>query len=362
MWIPLFLGLASPIRALVYDSAQLGGALFGNSATSKVDPNTMSFLALGDWGGASLECSAPEDTKPYPGSFKPGNCTTRGQENTAAGMGTVASTLSAQFVLGLGDNFYESGLTYITAPGRFQRTFESVYKARSLHVPWYLVAGNHDHLGSIDHQLEYSRKSSRWRFPSMNYSFTVEIPGGRTAKFIMYDSVILGGMTSSDKHSAIFTAPGPSSVSSASGQLGWIGEELHSNADYLFLVGHYPIYSACDHGPTFFLVSQLLPLLKDARATAHISGHDHCLNHIESEGIAHIISGAGAIGSHDVGFYGLSNAGRIPKGSLKFHLSSENAGQNTGGFVSITLGEQGRVQYHADNGSELFTTTLQPRK
>lgn len=43
-----------------------------------------------------------------------------------------------------------------------QNTFESVYTAKSLKVPWYVLAGNHDHAGNVKAQIEYSKKSDRW--------------------------------------------------------------------------------------------------------------------------------------------------------------------------------------------------------
>ena len=73
------------------------------------------------------------DTPPY---------YTKGQLTSAAGMSKVASAINSQFVLALGDNFYDDGVTEEADP-RFQETFEDVYTQDSLQNNWYAIAGNH---------------------------------------------------------------------------------------------------------------------------------------------------------------------------------------------------------------------------
>jgi len=78
------------------------------------------FLAVGDWGGT--------DFFPY---------YTEGQVETADGMAKIAAEQGSEFVLALGDNFYQTGLMDdATAQMRFDETFEKVYHHDDLQMPW----------------------------------------------------------------------------------------------------------------------------------------------------------------------------------------------------------------------------------
>ena len=99
-----------------------------------------SLRSVGDWGGAS---KAP--------------FTTPEQLSTAKGMGQVGSSLKPSQVWGIGDNFYEDGISCSgdnskdcvasAASHRFADTFENVYTAPSLQVPWWFNAGLVDCMG-----------------------------------------------------------------------------------------------------------------------------------------------------------------------------------------------------------------------
>ena len=66
----------------------------------------------------------------------------------------------------VGDNFYESGIHGSEYSSRFRDTFENAFPAshKELNIPFYAVAGNHDHGGNVTAQIEYSKHSSRWNF------------------------------------------------------------------------------------------------------------------------------------------------------------------------------------------------------
>ena len=107
-------------------------------------------------------------------------------------MGTYADTLDAMFVLAIGDNMYDTGVTSVDDP-QFQSKFEEPFTAESLNIPWYVVGGNHDYYGSIDAQIQYSDKSYRWIFPDYYYSQTVTGDDGTTALLVGIDTWRLNG-------------------------------------------------------------------------------------------------------------------------------------------------------------------------
>ena len=49
---------------------------------------------------------------------------------------------------------------------------------------------------------------------------------------------------------------------------------------WLLVAGHYPVYSAGEHGDTDELIEYLLPLLVEFKVDAYLCGHDHISEHL----------------------------------------------------------------------------------
>ena len=81
----------------------------------------------------------------------------------------VVGDNKCKFIVGVGDNFYFNGVKNVRDP-RFYWTFERTYSHPSLVIPWYMIAGNHDHAANVSAQIAYSKVSKRWKFPDFFYN------------------------------------------------------------------------------------------------------------------------------------------------------------------------------------------------
>ncbi|XP_005095870.1 tartrate-resistant acid phosphatase type 5 [Aplysia californica] len=303
--------------------------------------DSLRFFVIGDMGGVDYE--------PY---------TTYYERSTAAEMGKVAEVFGPQYIFELGDNFYYDGVKGLDDI-RFDRTFESVYTAKSLQVPWYLVAGNHDHRGNVTAQILYSNVSERWNYPSYYYyrEFPIDSMGHKVG-IVMMDTILLCGITHDDVHEQ---PTGPAHKGSAEKQWDFIMQTLaNSKADYLFTAGHYPVFSVAEHGPTKCLEDRLQPMLEKYSVNGHMSGHDHNLQHLQIKSpkgtnLDYFVSGM-------ANFIDPSRAHYedVPTGSLKFH----NADFITkGGFLyAETTVQNMTLTFVGANGKQLYKTVVSPRK
>lgn len=295
----------------------------------------LNFLIMGDWGGFS----APVYSTP-------------GEHASASSMGKEAGKINARFSLALGDNFYESGIATDENDERFKKTFEDVFTASSLKADGFfkVVGGNHDHKGNMTAQIAYSAHSSRWHFPDLWYNFVEDVGDGATAEFVMIDTVVLSGPSAcpvsnedwlgSDERMELYR-----NAEVAQTQYEWLEATLaNSTADFLFVSGHYPVWSVCEHGPTTSLVATLKPLLEKYRVSAYFAGHDHCEEHIdEGTGVQYHVVGAANILSGSS-----SNKDKVPGEQLKY-LDTGIFGVKyvQGGFASVSVSkDSGAVVTH----------------
>lgn len=257
--------LASRRRVLAGGAALGAWTLAGRASA---DPAALCFLALGDWG--------------RDGQFE--------QIPVARQMGESAARLHASFVLTVGDNFYPDGVLK-NDDSHWRKSFEDIYTAPSLHIPWRGTLGNHDHHTDADAQIAYSKVSSRWRMPARYYVVSETSRDGATLDLFVLDTTpMLPGSEEGDHVLAESVR-----LDELRTQLNWLKRALaESNADWKVVVGHHPIYSGGRHGDTPVLQESLLPILREAKTPLYLCGHDHDLQHIVRDGIHFVCTGAGS--------------------------------------------------------------------
>jgi len=246
-----------------------------STARAEADPNlVVSFLAVGDWGRDGMFLQA----------------------EVARWMGETATALGADFVISVGDNFYEDGVESVHDP-KWKTSFEDVYTAPSLQVPWYVALGNHDYHGNAQAQLDYAKTSKRWNMPDRWYSHhqAAVTNKGRVAVevFVLDTSPFI----------AAYHADGAEKVKvkgqKTGPQLKWLDAALsRSTAEWQVVVGHHPIYSAGQYGVpagTPELIARLDPILQRHRVPLYLCGHEHELQYITHGATNYVCTGAGSL-------------------------------------------------------------------
>jgi acid phosphatase len=296
-------------------AASLAGGLSRLRAGTNVSPtDTLNFAIIGDWG----RHGRPDQTA------------------VAQQMALACDQAKARFVISVGDNFYEDGAASVDDP-HWQRSFEQVYAAPSLQVPWYVILGNHDYRGSVEAQLAYAKTHPRWGMPARHFQQSHMLPGGATADFFYIDTSPMIAEYMHEPHMPEVTKQ------DVPAQLAWLdGALAASKAPWKLVFGHHPIYSAgIGHGSQEDMIRLVLPLLQKHGVQAYIAGHDHDLQHLRTGNLHLIISGGGS--EHRL-------VGELPETIFGLPVS---------GFALASLGKDDlQVRYIDDKGALLHTAQV----
>jgi tartrate-resistant acid phosphatase type 5 len=261
---------------------------------------------------APVDASAPDAAPPPPpprvrfiavGDAGKGN---DGQRKVAAAMREVCAERGCDFIVMLGDNIYERGVTGADDTA-WQDKFEQPYQ--DLDLPFYAVLGNHDYGGALIipipglgnewergmYEVSYSQHSAKWIMPAHHYTFTHGHVG-----FIALDtnSLMWADTTYGDQRTWW-----PSALAEV------------EDKDWVFVLGHHPYRSSGTHGnagtyDTPEGVPNPIPMLNGGNVKAffdelvcgagqvYFSGHDHTRQWLDMPdalcGTQMIVSGAGA--------------------------------------------------------------------
>jgi len=291
------------------------GALLAPITAAWAGVPALNFLAVGDWGRDGRD----------------------NQAEVAGEMAKVADALKARFVISVGDNFYEDGIQSVDDP-QWKTSFEDVYSAPSLQVPWHVALGNHDYRGNSQAQLDYTARSKRWRLPARWYARRERAPDDATLDIFVLDT---------SPFIRAYYADGAKKVKVAGqdteAQLAWFGQALAaSTADWKIVVGHHPIYSGNEYGGAPDLQARLDPILQKHAVPLYLNGHDHDLQHVHHGATHYVCTGAGSQ---------MREACSEPAGGDFCSLRP--------GFVAVRLTRaQIKVVYRDDAGAELHVVDI----
>lgn len=253
-------------RTLLSSTATLTAGAALPVVPAQAASQALPFVLIGDWGRHGKD----------------------NQIDVAAQMGTTAAAIDSRFVVSLGDNFYEYGVTGLDDP-YWQTSFEDIYTAPSLQTPWKIILGNHDYCGNVQAQLDYSSHSNRWQLPARYYSASETLPDGGKADFFYLD-------TSPFIQSYAGTRTDISGQD-INAQMAWLDNALGtSNARWKIVIGHHPIYTALtgeDHDQPD-MIAHIDPILRAHNVLIYINGHDHSLQSTTLNGITYVTNGAGS--------------------------------------------------------------------
>lgn len=176
---------------------------------------------------------------------------------------------------------------------------------------------------------------------------------------IFIDTVELSGNTVGDEDTnPNYYDPLPyKSKLSAMEQWTWIETQLsESTADYLFVAGHFPIYSVCEHGNTQNLIDNLEPLLLKYKASGYLAGHDHCMSTVKDikTDLYYIVTGNANFCCTKP-----SHINDIPSDkNLQWYIAGKEI-DTRGGFSTITITDKTNglyVNFYDQNGKFLHKT------
>ena len=245
-------------------ATQVGGATMAKPG------DALDFVAVGDWGrdGASH------------------------QRDVANAMGKVAQDVDARFVMSVGDNFYDNGVTSTRDP-QWKSSFEDVYTHPGLQCPWYVALGNHDYRGNPQAQIDYATAGARWRMPNRYYRVEGVTLGAPHVDLFCIDT---SPLVHSYREKVEGSIRQNVALQDVGAQLAWLDAALaNSTAPMKLVFGHHTIFSGgSGHGNTPELVELLRPILERRGVRAYINGHDHDLQHLRVGSVDYICTGAGS--------------------------------------------------------------------
>ena len=197
------------------------------------------------------------------------------------------------FVISLGDNFYNNGVTGISDNlwdavwySIFIKPFSYLQKMR-----WFSILGNHDYYGGVKNaelQIEMSNYSNNWVMPAKDYyAYDKE-----TSSYHIFIDTVKIYPELYDSTRLLYSLQDIQSSLMQLEQMLIHATKLKSR--WIFVYGHYHLFSNGYYGNYKVMIERILPLLKKYNVSVYFSGHEHNFQLFKYNGIHFCVNGAGA--------------------------------------------------------------------
>lgn len=199
------------------------------------------------------------------------------------------------FIVSLGDNFYDDGVKDIL-DHKWDIVWYSMFikpYPQLKYTRWFSILGNHDYDGgmkSVSSQIEMTNHCNNWVMPDHEY-YTYDKPSN--SYHIFLDTI------------KIYPELYDNTKSLYNHNRGVIHESLlflekrlqdarSRKVKWLFVYGHYHIFSNGYYGNYKSMIQRLFRLLKEYKVDIYFSGHEHNFQFMKYDGIYFCVNGGGA--------------------------------------------------------------------
>ncbi|RLN81136.1 hypothetical protein BBJ28_00007526 [Nothophytophthora sp. Chile5] len=230
-----------------------------NATLLTVDCKTdhLRFIGLGDWGETS---------------------DTAGVLAVRDGVWAAAATGDYEYILALGDNYYENGVANVTDSQWHTSWYDRFEIGTKLTLPWLAILGNHDWYGNATAQIDYGLSgedgSQFWMMPSKFFNIVNTVSSGDVLKMVVADTMTLNSTE----------------------DFAWLEQEYTDySAAMTLAIGHHHLYSEGGAGDNTNAPMVKLREMIDGndRVKAYIAGHEHDMQYLRANGTDYFQQGGG---------------------------------------------------------------------
>jgi hypothetical protein len=210
------------------------------------------------------------------------------EDSVAKMVNRLSGSLHPKFVINQGDFFHDSGVRDTLDP-LWNAQFENMFTAPELNLKWFSIIGNHEYIGNPQALVDYGKHNARWTMPARNYTFVQNIDSTTSIRFVMIDTSPFVYFYHRDPKYREVNKQDPEKTEA------FVDSVLaRSHETWKVVVGHHPIYTSdFNHGNTYGLIDQILPLLRKYHVDFYLSGHVHKFEHLQRDGIDYMVTTTG---------------------------------------------------------------------